>query len=160
MRKSINVNRSITRFAVILSLYVVLNIIIAIPIAPNTTIRLGFVVATAYVLQNKNWKHGFSIGFVGNIIIDILLGYGIWLNWALGNAVFLALISLFSKKQFVLSIPITIIVYLLLGFSDIWIYQNKAGIVQAIIIIPAAIIQNWLGFKFSKHKIWNRINIK
>ena len=78
---------------------------------------------------------GFFTGFVGNVIIDLLSGYGFSWNWSLGNGL-LGLIAGLAfvrarrgelpslKSALVWSAIGTLLAFLFSSVTDIWVYQT------------------------------------
>jgi energy-coupling factor transport system substrate-specific component len=76
---------------------------------------------------------GFITGFVGNILADMLSGYGFWLWWDLGNGVmglipglFSALIFIYNEKKSILLGEVSVVLGVAAGMalasvSEIWV---------------------------------------
>ena len=83
---------------------------------------------------------GFFTGFVGNVIIDLLSGYGFSWNWSLGNGLLgliagLAFVQLRReelpslKSVLIWSLVGTLLAFLFSSVTDIWVYQTEPGMV-------------------------------
>ena len=76
---------------------------------------------------------GFITGFVGNILADMLSGYGFWLWWDLGNGImglipglFAALIFVYNEKKSILLGEVSVVLGVALGMavasvSEMWV---------------------------------------
>lgn len=76
---------------------------------------------------------GFITGFVGNILADMLSGYGFWLWWDLGNGImglipglFSALIFVYNEKKSILLGEVSVVLGVALGMavasvSEMWV---------------------------------------
>jgi len=76
---------------------------------------------------------GFITGFVGNILADMLSGYGFWIWWDLGNGImglipglFAALIFLYNEKKSILLGEVSVVLGVALGMavasiSEMWV---------------------------------------
>src|SRR3712207_4579577 len=105
----------------------------------NTSIRPAVAIPMFFGAIFGPWV-GFFTGFVGNVIIDLLSGYGFSWNWSLGNG----LLGLISGMAFVqarrgelpsLRVVLlwaavgTLLAFLFSSVSDIWVYQTEPGLV-------------------------------
>ena len=105
----------------------------------NSQIRPAVVIPMFFGAIFGPWVGCFS-GFVGNVIIDLLSGYGFSWNWSLGNGL-LGLIAglafarargaeLPSLKSILLwSLIGTLLAFLFSSVTDIWVYQTEPGLV-------------------------------
>ena len=76
---------------------------------------------------------GFISGFVGNILADMLSGYGFWLWWDLGNGImglipglFAAMIFIYNEKKSILLGEVSVVLGVALGMavasvSEMWV---------------------------------------
>ena len=59
----------------------------AIPVGPNTQLRPSIAILTLFAVYFGPVT-GFFVGFLGNILTDMLAGWGIWWNWELASGIF------------------------------------------------------------------------
>jgi energy-coupling factor transport system substrate-specific component len=102
----------------------------------NVSVRPAVVIPMFFGAIFGPWV-GFFTGFVGNVIIDLLSGYGFSWNWSLGNG----LLGLIAGMAFVrareggLELPSlkaaltwsaigTALAFLFSSVTDIWVYQT------------------------------------
>lgn len=123
----------------------------------NSQIRPAVVIPMFFGAVFGPWV-GFFTGFVGNIIIDLISGYGFSWNWSLGNGL-LGLISGLAAVQArggslpslrsVLTWAIigTLLAFLFSSVTDIWVYRTEPALiplqyaqVQVTNIISAAVL--------------------
>lgn len=105
----------------------------------NSQIRPGVAIPMFFGAIFGPWV-GFFTGFVGNVIIDLLSGYGFSWNWSLGNG----LLGLIAGLAFVQargeelpslrsvltwSLIGTLLAFLFSSVTDIWVYQTEPGAV-------------------------------
>jgi energy-coupling factor transport system substrate-specific component len=79
--------REVVYSAIGAALYAVLSIatnFLQIPAAANVSVRPAVAIPMFFGLAFGPWV-GFLTGFVGNIISDLISGYGFWLWWDIGN---------------------------------------------------------------------------
>ncbi|MFL5803215.1 MAG: ECF transporter S component [Roseiflexaceae bacterium] len=144
--------RQVVFMAIGAALYGVLGWATAIARLPgpfNISVRPAVVIPMFFGAIFGPWV-GFFTGFVGNIIIDLLSGYGFSWNWSLGNGL-LGLIAglafvraqgaeLPSLKSAVLwSVIGTLIAFLFSSVTDIWVYQTAPAEIPAeyiTVVIP------------------------
>jgi energy-coupling factor transport system substrate-specific component len=101
----------------------------------NTSIRPAVAIPMFFGAVFGPWV-GFFSGMVGNIIIDLLSGYGFSWNWSLGNG----LLGLIAGLAFVRargeelpslraaltwSVIGTLLAFLFSSVTDIWVYQTS-----------------------------------
>jgi energy-coupling factor transport system substrate-specific component len=113
--------------------------LLKIPGPFNSQIRPGVVIPMFFGAIFGPWV-GFFTGFVGNVIIDLLSGYGFSWNWSLGNGL-LGLISgiafarargedLPSLREVLTWAAVgTLLAFLFSSVTDIWVYQTEPGMV-------------------------------
>ena len=114
---------------------------IRIPGPFNTSIRPAVAIPMFFGAIFGPWV-GFFTGLVGNIIIDLLSGYGFSWNWSLGNG----LLGLIAGLAFVRarsgelpSLPAaltwsvigTLLAFLFSSVTDIWVYQTEPAAIPA-----------------------------
>ena len=114
---------------------------IRIPGPFNTSIRPAVAIPMFFGAIFGPWV-GFFSGFVGNVIIDLLSGYGFSWNWSLGNG----LLGLIAGLAFVRaqrgelpslrsvltwSIIGTLVAFLFSSVTDIWVYQTEPAAIPA-----------------------------
>jgi energy-coupling factor transport system substrate-specific component len=112
---------------------------IRIPGPFNSSIRPAVAIPMFFGAIFGPWV-GFFTGFVGNIIIDLLSGYGFSWNWSLGNG----LLGLISGLAFVAArgkgLPSlrsvltwaaigTLLAFLFSSVTDIWVYDTEPALV-------------------------------
>jgi energy-coupling factor transport system substrate-specific component len=134
--------REIVFMAIGAALYGVLGWVTAalrIPGPFNSQLRPGVVIPMFFGAIFGPWV-GFFTGFVGNIIIDLLSGYGFSWNWSLGNGL-LGLISGFAfilargeqlpslPKVLTWSLIGVLLAFLFSSVTDIWVYQTEPAAV-------------------------------
>lgn len=107
----------------------------------NTSIRPAVAIPMLFGAVFGPWV-GFFTGLVGNIIIDLLSGYGFSWNWSLGNG-FLGLIAGLSfvrarnrgqelpslQSALVWSLIGVLVAFLFSSVLDIWVYQTEPAMV-------------------------------
>jgi energy-coupling factor transport system substrate-specific component len=79
--------REVVYSAIGAALYAVLSVatnFLQIPAAANVSVRPAVAIPMFFGLAFGPWV-GFLAGFVGNIISDLISGYGFWLWWDIGN---------------------------------------------------------------------------
>jgi energy-coupling factor transport system substrate-specific component len=79
--------REVVYSAIGAALYAVLSVatnFLQIPAAANVSVRPAVAIPMFFGLAFGPWV-GFLSGFVGNIISDLISGYGFWLWWDIGN---------------------------------------------------------------------------
>ena len=79
--------REVVYSAIGAALYAVLSVatnFLQIPAAANVSVRPAVAIPMFFGLAFGPWV-GFLTGFVGNIISDLISGYGFWLWWDIGN---------------------------------------------------------------------------
>ena len=79
--------REVVYSAIGAALYAVLSIatnFLQIPAAANVSVRPAVAIPMFFGLAFGPWV-GFLSGFVGNILSDLISGYGFWLWWDIGN---------------------------------------------------------------------------
>jgi energy-coupling factor transport system substrate-specific component len=79
--------REVVYSAIGAALYAVLSVatnVLQIPAAANVSVRPAVAIPMFFGLAFGPWV-GFLTGFVGNIISDLISGYGFWLWWDIGN---------------------------------------------------------------------------
>jgi energy-coupling factor transport system substrate-specific component len=101
----------------------------------NVSVRPAIVIPMFFGAIFGPWV-GFFTGFVGNIIIDLLSGYGFSWNWSLGNGL-LGLIAGLAfararsgelpslKSALTWSVIGTLLAFLFSSVTDIWVYQTE-----------------------------------
>ena len=94
---------------------------------------------------------GFITGFVGNILADMLSGYGFWLWWDLGNGVmglipglFSAMIFIYNEKKSILLGEVSVVLGVALGMalasvSEMWVSGADINTVIFANFLPAFI---------------------
>lgn len=75
--------------------------LVGIPVGPNVQLRPSIIILAVFAAYFGPLV-GFFSGFLGNVLTDLLAGWGIWWNWELASGVF----GMFSG-----------LVYLLPGFN-------------------------------------------
>ena len=105
----------------------------------NTSIRPAIVIPMFFGAIFGPWV-GFFTGIAGNIIIDLLSGYGFSWNWSLANG----LLGLIAGLAFVRtrgeelpslraaltwSVVGVLVAFLFASVSDIWVYQTEPALV-------------------------------
>jgi energy-coupling factor transport system substrate-specific component len=113
--------------------------LLRIPGPFNSQIRPAVVIPMFFGALFGPWV-GFFTGFVGNVIIDLISGYGFSWNWSLGNGL-LGLISglalarargegLPSLRAVLMWALIgTLLAFLFSSVTDIWVYQTEPALV-------------------------------
>ncbi len=104
------------------------------------------------VLRHRFWSDcGTYHGFVGNILADLLSGYGFWIWWDLGNGImglipglFSVLITDFKGGRSVLLAEISVVLGVLLGMgvaaiSEMWVSGADMNTVIFANFLPAFI---------------------
>jgi energy-coupling factor transport system substrate-specific component len=101
----------------------------------NTSIRPAVAIPMFFGAIFGPWV-GFFSGMVGNIIIDLLSGYGFSWNWSLGNGL-LGLIAGLAfvrargeelpslRAALIWSVVGTLLAFLFSSVTDIWVYQTS-----------------------------------
>ena len=86
-----------------LSMFFVIGKFLAIPTPiPNLSIFLQYVILIVFSFYFGP-SVGFSIGFFGHLMIDLLSGYGLWFSWIVSSGLFgllAGLASLLVNKRF------------------------------------------------------------
>src|SRR5690349_10587202 len=111
---------------------------IRIPGPFNSSIRPAVAIPMFFGAIFGPWA-GFFTGFVGNVIIDLISGYGFSWNWSLGNGL-LGLISglafvgarngLPSLRSVLTWAAIgTLLAFLFSSVTDIWVYDTEPALV-------------------------------
>jgi len=102
--------------------------LIGIPVGPNTQIRPAIIILTVFGVFFGPFV-GFSAGFIGHMLTDMLAGWGLWWNWELSSGIFgfcVGLVYLFKgfdikyglfKKWHVIFLFITGVLGFILGYS-------------------------------------------
>jgi len=152
--------REVVYMAIGAALYGVLGwatAFLRIPGPFNSQIRPAVVIPMFFGAVFGPWV-GFFTGFVGNVIIDLLSGYGFSWNWSLGNG----LLGLISGFAFVLArrgelpslrsvltwaIIGNLLAFLFSSVTDIWVYDTEPGLVPvqygqvvAVNLIPLVVL--------------------
>ena len=134
--------REVVFMAIGAALYGVLGWATAIARIPgpfNISVRPAVVIPMFFGAIFGPWV-GFFTGFVGNIIIDLLSGYGFSWNWSLGNGL-LGLIAGLAfvrsrggelpslKSAVIWSVIGVVLAFLFSSVSDIWVYQTEPALI-------------------------------
>lgn len=136
--------REVVYMAIGAALYAVLGwatSFLRIPGPFNTSIRPAIVIPMFFGAMFGPWV-GFFTGLVGNIIIDLLSGYGFSWNWSLGNGLLglisgLAFTSAQGRTLPSLRSVLTwafigvLVAFLFSSVTDIWAYQLAPAQVPA-----------------------------
>jgi energy-coupling factor transport system substrate-specific component len=114
----------------------------------NSSIRPAVVLPILFGAFFGPWV-GFITGVAGNIIIDLLSGYGFSWNWSLGNGL-LGLIAGLAfvrsetelpslKDTLIWAIVANLVAFLFSSVTDIWVYATEPGMVPTqyvTVIVP------------------------
>ena len=136
--------REVVFMAIGAALYGVLGWVtsfLRIPGPFNSQIRPAVVIPMFFGALFGPWV-GFFSGFVGNVIIDLLSGYGFSWNWSLGNGLLGLIAGLaFARARgeelpslravLTWSLIGTLIAFLFSSVTDIWVYGNEPGTIPA-----------------------------
>ena len=102
---------------------------------------------------------GFIAGFVGNILADMLSGYGFWVWWDIGNGImglipgiFSAMIHVYNEKKSIWLAEISVLLGTALGmgvasFSEMWVSGADINTVIFANLLPA----------FATNAIWGLV---
>ena len=144
--------REIVYMAIGAALYGVLGWVtsfVRIPGPFNSQIRPAIVIPMFFGAIFGPWV-GFFAGFAGNVIIDLISGYGFSWNWSLANGL-LGLISGFAaarargeelpslREVLLWAIAGNLIAFLFASVTDIWVYGTEPGLVPlqyVTVIVP------------------------
>ncbi len=105
----------------------------------NSSIRPAVVIPMFFGAIFGPWV-GFFTGFVGNIIIDLLSGYGFSWNWSLGNGLLGLIAGLALARAQGTELPKlpqvllwsgigVLLAFLFSSVTDIWVYGTEPGLV-------------------------------
>jgi energy-coupling factor transport system substrate-specific component len=145
--------REVVYSAIGAALYAVLSVatnFLQIPAAANVSVRPAVAIPMFFGLAFGPWV-GFLAGFVGNVISDLISGYGFWLWWDIGNGLmgFIpGLISLsitdFRSITNIVKAEIMVIVGAAVGMfvaalSEIWVSGVTFATTMATNFLPAFI---------------------
>ena len=137
--------RNIVASAILAALVFVLLRFVAIPTPfPDTTLSIyAAVVAFFAVLFGP--AVGFVSGFIGNLLVDLIAGWGVWWTWVVVTGLYGLFVGLgckgikledgqFGKKEFVRFIIVTVLGCLLCWgviapIGDILVYAEPANLV-------------------------------
>ena len=140
--------REVVYMAIGAALYGVLswvfNIFLVIPGTANVAVRPPVVIPLFFGAVFGPWA-GFFSGLVGNIIGDLLSGWGFWLWWDIGNGLmglFAAFALFWEKRNYILAeiwAAIGVIVGMgLASISEMWVSGADMSAVIFANFIPAA----------------------
>ena len=135
------------------ALYAVLSVatnFLQIPAAANVSVRPAVAIPMFFGLAFGPWV-GFLAGFVGNIISDLISGYGFWLWWDIGNGlmglipglIYLSITD-FRSISNIVKAEIMVIVGAAVGMfvaalSEIWVSGVTFATTMATNFLPAFI---------------------
>ena len=121
-----------------------------IPAAANVSVRPAVAIPMFFGLAFGPWV-GFLAGFVGNIISDLISGYGFWLWWDIGNGlmglipglIYLSITD-FRSISNIVKAEIMVIVGAAVGMfvaalSEIWVSGVTFATTMATNFLPAFI---------------------
>ncbi|OGO36062.1 MAG: hypothetical protein A2W35_04215 [Chloroflexi bacterium RBG_16_57_11] len=145
--------REVVYSAIGAALYAVLSVatnFLQIPAAANVSVRPAVAIPMFFGLAFGPWV-GFLAGFVGNIISDLISGYGFWLWWDIGNGlmglipglIYLSITD-FRSISNIVKAEIMVIVGAAVGMfvaalSEIWVSGVTFATTMATNFLPAFI---------------------
>ncbi len=152
MEKKLLSTQAVVAIGIGSAIYAVLSMI-QIPIGPNTSLRLA-IAALAIFAAYYGPIAGFSIGFIGHALNDMLLYGSVWWSWVFLSAVLGAVFGfiylqkdfsikngLINKKHVILMVILSIVGLLLAGafafIGDVVFYGEPANKVWIQIIIAS-----------------------
>ena len=129
-----------------ISMFFVIGKFLAIPTPlPNFSLFLQYAVLIVFSFYFGPVV-GFSVGFLGHLLIDLFSGYGLWFSWIISSGIFGLLVGLASlcinkwfknpykvtrMLLFVLSVIVTgaLCWVLISPLGDMWFYQEPYNVV-------------------------------
>ncbi len=124
--------------------------ILQIPGAANVSVRPAVSLVFFFGLAFGPWV-GFFTGFVGNLLADLLSGYGVWLWWDLGNGILgllpgLLMLSMTNYRAMgdIIKAEISVVVAAAVGMfaasvTELWVSGASWGAVLTANFLPAFI---------------------
>lgn len=78
--------RTVVTISIAAALYGIIGLV-GIPVGPNVQLRPSIIILAVFAAYFGPLV-GFCSGFLGNVLTDLLAGWGIWWNWELASGIF------------------------------------------------------------------------